>query len=307
MGRILVPLGRTSYPVSIHSEKTIFYLLFMMKAKGLSLHIGMNAVDPGHYDGWSGELDSCEHDAVAMEHIASECGYQTRLLLTSKATKQTALDTITQYAAQLTAGDIFLLTFSGHGGRVFGIKNEQPEFEFVDETLCFYDEMLVDDELKCLFWPLFQKDVRIQCVFDSCHSGGMLKYQGGYAREDPLPWNTPKNVPDGVIWETLKKNQTLYTKIRQKTSQKKKAKQEIQAIVAILAACKEHEVAYANHDHSLFTEFLLRTWEGGAFTDLDDFCGKIFRAIPNRRQTPNLQMIGNAPEDLLRKRKPFEI
>ena len=234
-------------------------------------------------------------------------GIRRNCCLPRDAIKQNALDTITQYAAQLIAGDIFLFTFSGHGGRVFGIKNEQPEFEFVDETLCFYDEMLVDDELKCFLWPLFQKDVRIQCVFDSCHSGGMLKYQGGNVQEDSFPWNTPKNVPEGVIWETLKKNQTLYSKIRQKTSQKKKTKQEIRAIVGILAACMEHEVAYANHDHSLFTEFLLRTWEGGAFSDLDEFCTKIIQAIPNRRQNPNLQMIGNAPEDLLRKRKPFEI
>ena len=159
----------------------------MAEKKGLSLHIGVNAVDPAHYNNWSGELDSCENDAIAMERIASSCGYQTKILLTKDATKRNTLDTITSYASELTAGDIFLFTFSGHGGRVIHFGMQEPEFELLDETLCFYDEMLIDDELKNLYWPLFRKDVRIQCVFDSCHSGGMYKYRGGVVRKESDP------------------------------------------------------------------------------------------------------------------------
>ncbi len=35
-------------------------------SKGISLHLGMNAVDPAHYGGWSGELLACEADANDM-------------------------------------------------------------------------------------------------------------------------------------------------------------------------------------------------------------------------------------------------
>ena len=34
-------------------------------ATGLSLHVGLNAVDPAHYAGWSGPLNACEADATA--------------------------------------------------------------------------------------------------------------------------------------------------------------------------------------------------------------------------------------------------
>jgi hypothetical protein len=39
-------------------------------AKGLSLHIGLNRIDPNHYAGWSGTLNACENDARAMQDIA---------------------------------------------------------------------------------------------------------------------------------------------------------------------------------------------------------------------------------------------
>ena len=274
--------------------------MLMAEKKGLSLHIGVNAVDPGHYNGWAGGLDSCENDAIGMENVASSCGYQTKLLLTRDATKQNAVDTISQYASELKAGDIFLFTFSGHGTQVFNLHSQDPEFELWDETLCLYDEMLIDDELKSLYWPLFQKNVRIQCVFDSCHSGGMLKYQGGIVQQKPDPWNTPKYAPIPVIQETLKKNKEIYQKVNQKIDKTSKEKKEIRAIVGILAACLDH-------DHSLFTEYLLKTWEGRDFSNLDEFCAEISNSMPDHRQTPNLQLIGNASEDLLRKRLPFEI
>ena len=36
------------------------------KPKGLSVHIGLNAVSAAHYEGWSGELTACEFDARDM-------------------------------------------------------------------------------------------------------------------------------------------------------------------------------------------------------------------------------------------------
>lgn len=37
------------------------------KTKGISLHIGLNRVDPAHYQGWDGKLNGCENDAKSME------------------------------------------------------------------------------------------------------------------------------------------------------------------------------------------------------------------------------------------------
>jgi hypothetical protein len=39
------------------------------QGRGMSLHIGLNAVSPDHYSGWSGDLIACEFDANDMAAI----------------------------------------------------------------------------------------------------------------------------------------------------------------------------------------------------------------------------------------------
>lgn len=56
-------------------------------AKSLSIHLGLNFVDPKHYDGWDGELRACEADANDMARLAKERGYgSATVLLTKHAT-----------------------------------------------------------------------------------------------------------------------------------------------------------------------------------------------------------------------------
>lgn len=38
--------------------------------KGISCHVGLNRVDPNHYNGWSGPLAACEYDAEDLKIIA---------------------------------------------------------------------------------------------------------------------------------------------------------------------------------------------------------------------------------------------
>jgi len=54
--------------------------------RGLSLHIGLNRVDPDHYNGWDGQLTACEFDANDMQAIAKNGGFETKVLLTEEAT-----------------------------------------------------------------------------------------------------------------------------------------------------------------------------------------------------------------------------
>ena len=44
------------------------------KAKGLSLHIGLNGVSGAAYGGWDGPLAACEFDANDMAAIAKQKG-----------------------------------------------------------------------------------------------------------------------------------------------------------------------------------------------------------------------------------------
>ena len=55
--------------------------------KSVSLHIGLNSVDPNHYQGWDGALSACEFDANDMEAIAKAVDVKQRQkLLTAEAT-----------------------------------------------------------------------------------------------------------------------------------------------------------------------------------------------------------------------------
>src|SRR5580765_3671110 len=85
---------------------------------GQALTIGLKGVDPGHYAGWSGPLNACEADAEDMASIAESGGFTATKLLTGAATRQQVIEKIKQASAALSSGDIFLLSYSGHGGQL---------------------------------------------------------------------------------------------------------------------------------------------------------------------------------------------
>src|SRR5262245_20443135 len=86
------------------------------KPRALSLHIGLNSVNPRHYAGWSGDLVACESDAHDMAALAAAQKIKPTILLTRQATRGSVLKAIRGAAKTLRAGDLFLLTYSGHGG-----------------------------------------------------------------------------------------------------------------------------------------------------------------------------------------------
>ena len=40
--------------------------------QGISVHIGLNSVDPKQYEGWDGQLTACEADAKDMQALAKK-------------------------------------------------------------------------------------------------------------------------------------------------------------------------------------------------------------------------------------------
>ena len=96
----------------------------MPQNKGLSLHVGLNAVDPSHYGGWSGPLMACEADCDDMEALARERGFTALSMKTGAATRKAVMSAIRDTAKQLTKGDIFFITYSGHGGQVPDVTGE---------------------------------------------------------------------------------------------------------------------------------------------------------------------------------------
>lgn len=274
--------------------------------KGFALHIGLNEVDSQHYSGWDGELVAAEADAKSMESIARSLNYNNiSMLLTNNATIDNVVKEIKKAASTLESGDIFFLTYSGHGGQVPDQNND--ESDGLDETWCLYDGEIIDDELYSL-WPLFKEDVRIIVLSDSCHSGTIIKdrYYGlsDFTNINPFNKIRYRFIPRSVSNKTFEKNRNFYAK--KKSLFNKKDTSEIKCAVKLISGCQDNQFSSDGANNGLFTATLLSVWKNGEFEgDYKQFYNKIVSLMPPD-QTPNLLDIGkkNVAFD---NQKPFEI
>ena len=183
---------------------------------GLSLHVGLNSVDPAHYAGWSGPLNACEADANDMAAVAKKGGIKPTVLLTKKGTRATVLAGIRAAAKQLKRGDFFLLTYSGHGGQVADVTGDEDDHQ--DETWCLYDGELIDDELYVEL-SRFATGVRVLVLSDSCHSGTATR-----ARPEPPPPGTrSKMMPPDIAAQTYRAEQGVLRHACRRTSSRRPA------------------------------------------------------------------------------------
>jgi hypothetical protein len=281
------------------------------KRKGYSLHIGLNGVDPTHYAGWDGELAACEFDASDMASIAKALGYKGKTLLTKDATRQAVATEIKRAAKELKAGDIFFLTYSGHGGQIPDFNGDEEDN--LDETWCLYDAQLVDDELYML-WTEFSEHVRIVVVSDSCHSGSVLKQmeEASPDKGSGGPAEARRAMPYRIAARVFRQNRDFYEKLGRSVGAIgdkiliKELKHPIASTVRLLAGCQDNQFSYDGMVNGAFTAILLDTWAQGRFTgNYAAFYSKIKFRMP-ARQTPNHWIIG-APNAAFDEQRPFEI
>ncbi len=279
------------------------------KAKGVSLHIGLNAVSAAAYGGWDGPLAACEFDANDMADIAKSKEMKSTVLLTKKATRSNVLAAMRATAKALKKGDFFFLTYSGHGGQVRDVTGDEPDKQ--DETWCLYDGQLIDDEL---YFELsrFAAGVRILVLSDSCHSGTVT-------RDRPPPPATahqrPKLMPPAVAMRTYREHHAFYDKLQldlAKAAGKAAvdpdtalanvaASGRLTAIVkkfkpavVLISGCQDNQTSMDGDHNGAFTEQLLRVWSEGRFTgNYGGFHARIKAALPSS-QSPNLFVLGAA-------------
>ncbi|HYD12429.1 MAG TPA: caspase family protein [Allosphingosinicella sp.] len=259
-------------------------------AKGYSLHVGLNFVDPAHYQGWDGELKACENDADDMQALAAGAGYETRKLLRAAATRQAFIDSLTAAAAAAEAGDIFLLTFSGHGGQLPNAAGGDIEPDGMDETLCLFDGQLVDDELE-LLWRRFRPGVRILMISDSCNSETVAKlappFPGGEAIADRP---RIKSMPEAIKRRVYEAHRAAYTEIQLAAKAALDQRPGPAAYtVRLLAGCQDGTSSYDGPENGAFTAALLKAWNYGRFAgDYRRFHTEIVRVL-REDQVPQLQ------------------
>ena len=293
----------------------------MAKPKAMSLHIGLNSVGASAYGGWTGPLAACEFDANDMTAIAKAKGMRPTVLLTKKATRGATLDAMRAAVKALKAGDLFFLTYSGHGGQVPDVTGEEPDKK--DETWCLYDGQLIDDEL---YFELsrFGAGVRILVLSDSCHSGTVT-------REAAMPLATipsqrPKLMPEAVAMRTYREHKAFYDKLQKDVAAaagnkvvdpdtalaQVAASGRLSGIVAkfnpaviLISGCQDNQTSMDGDHNGAFTEQLLKVWNRGGFEgNYGNFHARIKARLP-ATQSPNLFTLGAAGEFLAQ--KPFSV
>lgn len=264
--------------------------------QAISIHVGLNEVDPKHYQGWSGKLVACEFDANDMEKLASERGFDSEKLLTKEATAEALTSALQNASQKLESGDTLLLTYSGHGGQVPDANGDEQDR--VDETWVLYNRQMVDDELYSLFGT-FKPGVRIAIFSDSCHSGTVAKdameavgpdrmarsVNGGDSQQPRV-----KGMPDEVVRSVYEANKDEYDDIQKSLPPFDKAN--IGASVILTSGCQDNQTSLDGDKNGLFTQTLLEVWNNGAFNSgYRTFRRRIARQMPPW-QSPNLFIVG---------------
>jgi subtilisin family serine protease len=259
-----------------------------MTPQSYSLHIGLNAVDPAGYDGWNGELHACENDADVFKTFATNASFQSvHSLLTKEATSKNVLKQLDDAAATLKAGDLFLLSYSGHGGSI--IDTNKDEKDGFDETWCLYDRQLIDDELFERF-SKFKAGVRILIFSDSCHSGTVSRNAVvPNAVVEPTTYMRSRLAPMNVLIRTYNKNKAEYDAIQSKVKVSKP--EDIAAYVVLFGACQDDEEAMEVWGNGMFTAKVKEVMNG----KIKNY-SSLFTAIKkgfSTQQHPNLYHYGN--------------
>jgi metacaspase-1 len=264
-------------------------------AKGISIHIGLNTVDPAHYNGWDGQLQACEYDAKDMQAIAEGKGFESTIMLSKEASAETVSEAIRRAAGDLDTGDLLFLTYSGHGGEVPD-TNSDEKADATDETWVLYDRQLVDDELFSL-WAEFDPGVRIFVLSDSCHSGTVTRdlfdalvpqivEKGMVDTPEPRTKDLPRDVQDA----TYRANEDLYRQIQ--SSNKSGGEVDVSASVILISGCQDNQLSLDGDRNGLFTQTLLGVWDEGKWEGGHRRFWKAIGAKMPPTQSPNFFRTG---------------
>lgn len=232
----------------------------MLNMVGLSLHIGINQVNKQAYYPLSiADLIACHNDALVMHKLAEKKGYQASIILDENATYNNVSQAIANAAALLQSGDIFFLTYSGHGSQVLDINSD--ETDGLDETWVLYDRPILDDELYEL-WSKFKPGVRILVMSDSCHSGTITK---------DITLSVERNLLKGI-----EKEKGIIC----------------QASGILISGCQDKQVSLDGLQNGLFTSKLLEIWNNGLFQGSHRQLRNAIAARMPKSQSPNYFLFG---------------
>ncbi|HEU4627494.1 MAG TPA: caspase family protein [Steroidobacteraceae bacterium] len=213
-----------------------------------------------------------EADACALADVARQQGFcSSTLLLGPEATIDRVRSRLRAAAAESQAGDLFLIAFSGHGGRK-PVHAPRPGADGASSSTLrgvwvLYDGSL-DDAAMHAELAAFRPGVRILVISDSCNGG--------------VPGQAIDAVPERAHHAR------------------------IAASVLVLSACSPERFADGPGMPAHFTTALLRAWhDGGRALDHRRFYEKVAAEMP-AYQRPTYYWVG-MPDARFEAQAPFTI
>jgi len=281
--------------------------------RGISLHVGLNSVDPSHYNGWDGTLGACEFDATDMQSIANSRGFESTILLTKSATAAAVQEAIEHAANELGSGDFFFVTYAGHGGQVPDRNDDErrnDKNDTSDETWVLYDRQFVDDELYDL-WGKFKAGVRIFVLSDSCHSGTVARDIAAevpdvVATAERAAAQSPRYraLPRDIMIGTYRQHAATYDAIQKEVPPAETL--DVAATLLLVSGCQDDQLSRDGFDHGLFTEKLLGVWNNGSWTGTYARLHEEIVAQMPEDQQPNYYKVG-APNADFEQQQPLTL
>lgn len=227
-----------------------------------SLHIGLNKVNPKNYAGWDGKLTGCINDAKYMKSVIKATGFSE--LLTDKKATYENFEKALLYIAQLsTNSDKTFITFSGHGASVPDRNGD--ETDKLDETICLYNGMVLDDTFSRLLDIISGK---IYVFSDSCHSGTNTK-EMLYG----IPKGKAKVIKDIDMSKVVVKSAGVLSNKNPN--------------ILAIGACQDNQVSYDLGKHGAFTESIIKIYEKEKKINYENLVKKSIETLQGS-QTPKL-------------------
>jgi subtilisin family serine protease len=283
------------------------YQTSVMRSKGYAMHLGLNKVDPVHYQGLH-PLTCCVNDAESFAKVSSALEFAKSLLLPNeKATTHTFIETLDQWSKELEEGDLLWVTYSGHGGRKPDLNGDEKNDNW-DETWCLYNREFIDDEQFQLY-KQFKQGVRILIFSDSCYSGTVAR---------ALPADVDENGGELTGWDSYKKwqgatsrmapikgcvdryinNKNLYNQVLSLPAVKK---EDIDAYVILFSSCKDDQECIEYGSNGYFTSAMLTALNSlDQIRDYEQLYKRLQNADLGGQQNANLDYYGNEQYNFLK-------
>ena len=138
-----------------------------------------------NYPGIFNDLKGCVNDAKDWSALLQGFGFDVSLMLDSQATRANVKETLQGLVDATNAGDVAVLTYSGHGTQVTDKNGD--EGDPYDEAIYLYDGSVIDDELRVILNGIHPQATLV-VISDSCFSGSVTLWRRSANSAQPKHW-----------------------------------------------------------------------------------------------------------------------